>query len=69
MGKNYESGEIILADRYTTSNMVHQAAKIQDLAEKDAFLDWLWILNLICINFLFRLCFLDMLRVQQNPYG
>ena len=41
-GKNYESGEIILADRYTTSNMVHQAAKIQDLAEKDAFLDWLW---------------------------
>ncbi|HHX17411.1 MAG TPA: thymidylate kinase [Clostridium sp.] len=41
-GKNYENGEIILADRYTTSNMVHQAAKIQNLSEKDAFLDWLW---------------------------
>ncbi|AUG58828.1 thymidylate kinase [Acetivibrio saccincola] len=41
-GKNYDYGEIILADRYTTSNMVHQAAKIQDLSKKDAFLDWLW---------------------------
>ena len=33
-GKNYDYGEIILADRYTTSNMVHQAAKIQDLSKK-----------------------------------
>ncbi|MDQ2086371.1 thymidylate kinase [Herbivorax sp. ANBcel31] len=41
-GKHYENGEIILADRYTTSNMVHQAAKIKDLSQKDAFLDWLW---------------------------
>jgi dTMP kinase len=38
----YEDGGIILADRYTTSNMVHQASKIQDSKEKDKFLDWLW---------------------------
>lgn len=38
----YEEGGIILCDRYTTSNMVHQAAKIEDEAEKEKFLDWLW---------------------------
>ena len=37
-----EAGAIILADRYTTSNMVHQAVKIGDAAERDAFLDWLY---------------------------
>lgn len=40
--KYYEAGDIILADRYTTSNMVHQAVKLTDAAERDAFLDWLW---------------------------
>ena len=40
-GHDYEAGTIILADRYTTSNMVHQAVKIRDAAERDAFLDWL----------------------------
>lgn len=38
----YDKGGIILADRYTTSNMVHQAAKIDNLEEKDKFLNWLW---------------------------
>lgn len=38
----YENGGIILADRYTTSNMIHQAAKISDEKQKKAFLDWLW---------------------------
>ncbi|MBE7012719.1 MAG: thymidylate kinase [Ruminococcaceae bacterium] len=33
---------IVIADRYTTSNMVHQAAKIENSADKDAFLDWLY---------------------------
>lgn len=41
-GEPYRSGTIILADRYTTSNMVHQAAKIKDPKEKDSFLKWLW---------------------------
>ena len=40
--KYYEAGDIILADRYTTSNMVHQAVKLTDTAARDAFLEWLW---------------------------
>lgn len=35
------SGGIVIADRYTTSNMVHQAGKIHDKKERRAFLDWL----------------------------
>lgn len=38
----YENGGIILADRYTTANMVHQAGKIQDKEEREKFLNWLW---------------------------
>ena len=38
----YNNGGIIIADRYTTSNMVHQAGKIKDLKERDKFLDWLF---------------------------
>ena len=38
----YNNGGIILADRYTTANMVHQAGKIKDDAEREKFLDWLW---------------------------
>ena len=38
----YENGGIILADRYTTASMVHQAGKIQDKAEREKFLNWLW---------------------------
>lgn len=40
--KFYEEGGIILADRYTTANMVHQAGKIKDKVEREKFLDWLW---------------------------
>ncbi len=38
----YENGGLILADRYTTANMVHQAGKIKDKEERQKFLDWLW---------------------------
>ena len=38
----YKNGGIILADRYTTSNMVHQAGKITDDKEREKFLNWLW---------------------------
>lgn len=38
----YNNGGIILADRYTTANMVHQAGKISDKNERKKFLDWLW---------------------------
>ncbi|WAW15018.1 dTMP kinase [Peptostreptococcus equinus] len=38
----YLDGGIILADRYTTSNMVHQASKIDSKEDKDMFLNWLY---------------------------
>ena len=38
----YEKGGLILADRYTTANMVHQAGKIKDKEERNKFLTWLW---------------------------
>ena len=38
----YKNGGIILADRYTTAYMVHQAGKITDAIERDKFLEWLW---------------------------
>lgn len=41
-GKYLKEGKIILADRYVTSNMIHQAAKIENKEEKDAFLNWVY---------------------------
>ena len=38
----YQNGGIIIADRYTTANMVHQAGKIKDPKKRKKFLDWLW---------------------------
>ena len=40
--KYYETGGIILVDRYTTSNMIHQAGKIKDKKERKKFIDWLF---------------------------
>lgn len=40
--KYYEAGGIILADRYTTANMVHQAGKIDNKEEREKFLNWLF---------------------------
>ena len=37
----YENGGLILADRYTTSNAVHQASKL-DAAAQQEFLDWMF---------------------------
>lgn len=37
----YKEGGIVIADRYTTSNMVHQASKMDDIDKRDKFLDWL----------------------------
>lgn len=38
----YLEGGIVLADRYTTSNFVHQAGKINDHKEREKFFDWLF---------------------------
>lgn len=37
----YEDGGIIIADRYVTSNLVHQAGKIENTAEKERYIQWL----------------------------
>ena len=36
------SADVVIADRYVTSNMIHQASKIEDSAEKNLFLDWVY---------------------------
>ena len=40
-GAAYEAGELILANRYTTSNAVHQAAKLPE-GERADYLEWLF---------------------------
>ncbi len=40
-GTFYQEGGVIIADRYTTSNGVHQCSKLPE-AEWDAFLEWLF---------------------------
>ena len=37
----YKNGGIVLLDRYVTANMVHQSSKIDNLEEKEKFLEWL----------------------------
>ena len=40
-GEFYDNGGLIVADRYTTSNAVHQASKLPD-EERNVYLDWLF---------------------------
>lgn len=40
-GSFYDNGGIIIADRYTTSNAVHQCSKL-DRSQWDSFLEWLF---------------------------
>lgn len=58
----YDDGGIIISDRYTTSNMVHQASKINDMKEKNEYLDWLWDFEFYKFNLPIPDCvlFLDM---------
>lgn len=41
MEQFYKAGGVIICDRYTTSNMIHQASKLRLAGERDAFLKWL----------------------------
>ena len=57
----YENGGILIFDRYTTSNAIHQAAKLPE-GEREAFFNWLFdfeynLLTLPAPDFVF---FLDM---------
>ena len=38
----YKQGGIILADRYTPSNLIHQAGKIKDEQEREKFINWVY---------------------------
>ncbi len=60
--KYYDEGGIILADRYTTANMVHQAGKIKDEKEREKFLNWLFDLefNLYSLPVPSKVFFLNM---------
>ena len=40
-GKWYENGGLVLSDRYTTSNAVHQASKVPE-SERAEYLKWLY---------------------------
>src|SRR5699024_12867900 len=40
-GKSYEAGQVILPNRYVTSNAVHQASKLP-AEEREEFLRWLF---------------------------
>lgn len=40
--KAYEDKVIIISDRYTSSNAIHQASKIEGIEGKESFLKWLW---------------------------
>ena len=39
--KHYECGGLVLTDRYTTSNAIHQGAKL-DLSQREHFFGWLY---------------------------
>ncbi len=41
-GRDYADGTIIIADRYVTSNMIHQAGKIGNADEREKCLDWIY---------------------------
>ena len=38
----YNGGGIVVADRYTTSNIIHQAGKLGNSAEKEKYIEWLY---------------------------
>jgi len=39
--KEYNDDYVVVTDRYTTSNMVHQASKIEGVKDKEDYLEWL----------------------------
>lgn len=40
-GKDYADHDYIIADRYTTSNIIHQMAKVEE-SERDSYIEWLF---------------------------
>ncbi len=42
-----DEDSIVIADRYVTSNMIHQASKIPNKEEREKYLDWLYDLEYV----------------------
>ncbi len=40
-GQYYEQGGVVLADRYVTSNLIHQTCKIEEEERRQQFISWL----------------------------
>lgn len=40
-GRDYASYDYIIADRYTTSNIIHQMAKVEE-SERESYINWLF---------------------------
>lgn len=40
-GRDYAEYDYLIADRYTTSNIIHQMAKVEE-SERDSYIDWLF---------------------------
>jgi len=51
IGKLLEGGYIVVADRFTTSNMIHQGGKFSAGPERDKYLEWLLGLEFGYLNF------------------
>lgn len=41
-GEDYNNSTVIIADRYVPSNLIHQAAKIENDEERYKFIEWLY---------------------------
>ena len=69
-GGFYESGGLLIADRYTTSNAVHQTGKLPP-EKRDAFLDWLFDFeyHLLGLPEPTRVLSLDMPGADDAPAG
>lgn len=77
--QRYLAGDIIIADRYTTSNAVHQASKLDTISEREEFIDWLFDLeyNIFAIPKPDLVIFLDMpfevsqklIRARNNKFS
>ena len=65
----FTSGGIIIADRYVTSNMVHQGCKIKDMEKRIEYLDWLvdYEYNMFKIPRPTEVFFLDIFDSKANP--
>jgi len=44
-------GHVVIADRFTTANMIHQGGKFTNLTDRDKYLDWLLGLEFGYLNF------------------